>query len=252
MRAIILAAGFGTRLYPLTENRPKALLEIGRRTLLDHLMEKLKSFTKIQEIILVTNGRFYVDFFKWRRESGYRKLIRLVDNNAFVPEKRCGAVRDLYLGIQSDPGSSEDYLVLCSDNLFEYPLSHFLLSCLSHPHSGFVGLYDLKDLAAASRFGVVQVDSHGKIIDFEEKPARPKSAHVSIGVYYFPGTILSRLHEYLEIERLNPDKMGNFVAWLAKKEPFYGVEFDGKWFDIGSMESYLEARKSFDACSVGS
>ncbi len=247
MKTIILAAGFGTRLHPLTVTRPKALLEIGGKTLLDRLMEKLEPFRRIQEVILVTSAVFFLDFFRWRRESPYKKLIQIVDNNVYLPEKRKGAVRDLHLALKSQDGYAGDYLVLCADNYFDFPLSHFLLSCLSHPHAAFVALYDLKDLTAASKFGVVELDSHGQIIDFEEKPPRPKSTHVSMGVYYFPGSIRTRLEEYLETERLNPDRIGDFVAWLAKKEPVYGVEFDGKWFDIGRMESYQEAKKSFDS-----
>lgn len=247
MKTIILAAGFGTRLYPLTTNRPKALLDIGGRTLLDHLMEKLEPFHRIQEVVLLTNASFFVDFFRWRRESPYKKRVHIVDNNVYLPEKRKGAVRDLDLALKSQDGYAGDYLVLCADNYFEFPLSHFLLSCLSHPDSAFVALYDLKDLSAASKFGVVEIDHHGQIIDFEEKPAKPKSTHVSMGIYYFPASIRTRLNEYLESERMNFDWIGDFLAWLAKKEPVYGVEFDGRWFDIGSMKSYQEAKSSYES-----
>lgn len=243
MRAVILAAGFGTRLYPLTENQPKALLKIGGMTLLDHLMVKLDPIRTIEEIIVVTSGRFYLDFHRWRKEARYRKPIHIKENNAFHPGKSAGAVRDLYLGITDKQNRADDYLVLCSDNYFDYPLSHFLLPCLAHPRFPCVALYDLKDKSLASKYGVVEIDEHGKILNFTEKPSEPNSSLISLGIYYLPREFKLRVFEYLEIERLDPDRIGDLIAWLSRKETVYGIEFDGRWFDVGDMESLMEARK---------
>ncbi len=243
MKAVILAAGFGTRLYPLTKDMPKALLEIGDRTLLDHLMLKLDPISAIEEVIVVTSGRFYLDFYRWRKKVHYRKPIHIEENNAFHPEKRSGAVRDLYLGLTSKQNQADDYLVFCSNNYFDYPLSHFLLPCLAHPRSPFVALYDLNDKSLASSYDVVEIDEYGKILDFKEKPMSPTSSLISLGIYYLPREFKLRVFEYLEIEKLNPDRIGDFIAWLVKKDPAYGVEFDGRWFDIGDIESLKEARR---------
>ena len=250
MRAIILAAGFGTRLYPLTQDRPKALLPVGNKTLLDYLIEPLDKFLPmVKEITIMTNARFYLDFYRWRKNSRYTKPIYIEDNHVAVPEKRCGAIKDLQLAIEFRQKNEEDYLILCSDNLFDFPLPHFLLPVLSHPQYGFVGLYDVKDKAEASKYGVIQVDHDHRVIDFEEKPANPKSTKISVGAYYLPGKLKHRLDEYLD-QGFSADKIGDFIGHLSRNEDLFTVEFEGAWFDIGRIESYLKARKYLNADKV--
>ncbi len=241
LRVIVLAAGFGTRLYPLTKSKPKALLDLGGKALLDHLMEKLETLSVVRDVVVVTNGLFYNDFLSWQQTSHYQKRISIENNHVFLPEKRCGAVQDLFLGFRSRQTGSDDFLVLCADNYFDFPLGHFLLPCLGHGQSGFIGLYDVKDIARAQLYGVVELDCHNKVVSFHEKPAEPKSTYASIGVYYFPCDYMLRVYEYLNIECLNADRIGDFVAWLSTKEELYGIQFDGRWFDIGDLESYEEA-----------
>ena len=254
MNAVILAGGFGTRLYPLTKYRPKALLEIGGRPILDYLIEKLEVCPVIKKITLVTNGRFAVDFREWvkKRETPCRNAIQIVENHIYEPERKSGAVSDLRLGIQAEPGYLDGFMVLCADNYFDFPLSHFInLYCAGHRETAFVGVYDVKDVLAAAQYGVVAVDHDtGLITDFQEKPENPRSSRVSIGVYYLPNKFQLRLYEYLELEQLNSDKIGDFFAWLSKREDLYGIDFDGTWFDIGTVESYEKARRHFDGNAV--
>lgn len=212
MKAIILAAGFGTRLYPLTEDTPKTLLKLGSKTILDHLVTKLDPLSGVGEIIVATSGRFYLDFHRWRKTSPYKKPIHIVENHAYVPEKRLGAVKDLDLALRSGQTRTDDFLLFLGDNYFDFPLSHFLLPALGHRSEVFVGVYDVKDESRASECGVVLTDHHNLITDFEEKPAHPKSTRVAIGVYYFPAAYRLRVYEYLEIEKLNPDRIGDFLA----------------------------------------
>ncbi len=246
MKAIILAAGFGTRLYPLTKNIPKALLPLGEKTVLDFLIEKLDALEAVSEIILVTSSRFYIDFFKWRQTANSKKPIHIVENRVYVPEKRLGTVRDLHLALFSSFSGTDDFLVFCGDNYFDFPLNHFLLPILGHRREAFVGVYDVKDPSLAREFGVISTDRDNLITDFEERPHEPKSSKVSMGVYYLPSSHRLRTYEYLEIEKLNPDRIGDFFAWLSKRDRVYAVEFDGRWFDIGTLKSYEEAKKSLE------
>ena len=243
MKAIILAAGFGTRLYPLTRNIPKALIRLGDKTLLDHLVGKLDRFPIIDEIVIVSSKRFYQNFKRWKKSAIYQKPIRIIHNGVNDPEKRLGAVRDLELSLRSSRGTPESFLVFCGDNYFDFPIGYFLLPCLGHSRCTFIGLYDVREKALASQYGVVEMNETGKIIRFAEKPATPASTKVSVGVYHMSPEARLRLHEYLDIEKRNPDRIGDFFAWLTDKEPVFGVVFEGAWFDIGSKESYEKASK---------
>ncbi|MFA5160290.1 MAG: nucleotidyltransferase family protein [Candidatus Omnitrophota bacterium] len=250
MKAIILAAGFGTRLYPLTRNIPKALLKLGDRTLLDHLVGKLNRFPIIDEIIIVSSKRFYQNFKRWKKQAPYQKPIRVIHNGVNDSEKRSGAVKDLELSLMASHGTPENFLIFCGDNYFDFPIGYFLLPCLGHSRCTFIGLYDVKKKALASQYGVVEMDETGLITRFEEKPADPESTKVSVGVYYMSPEACSKLHEYLDIEKRNPDRIGDFFAWLIGREPVYGVIFEGAWFDIGSKESYEEASKYVGHTSI--
>jgi len=220
-------------------------LPLGTKTLLDYLIEPLERFPMVKEVTIVTNSRFYLDFYTWRKRSKHRKPIYIEENGVYVPEKRHGAIQDLELAIKSHEKEDEDYLIFCSDNFFDFPLSHFLLPVLSHPHSGFVGLYDVKDKWEATKYGVVQINHDHRIVDFEEKPSDPKSTLASVGVYYLPGVLKARLREYLA-QGKPADKIGDFISTLSRSEDLYGVEFEGTWFDIGSIESYEKARRYFN------
>jgi len=165
-------------------------------------------------------------------------------------EERCGAVNDLFLGARRKKNGKDDFLVLCADNYFDFPLEHFLLQCLSHEDSGFIGVYNVNDKEKASLYGIVSLDGHGKVLNFEEQTIDPLSTLASIGVYYFPRHYSLRIYEYLHIKKFDPDRIGDFIEWLIDVENLYGVEFDGAWFDAGDIDSYEELRKLFDPVGV--
>ena len=131
-----------------------------------------------------------------------------------------------------------------SDNLFDESLERFDVFCRQHRESVTIGVYDIKNIEQAKSFGVVALDEKERVVSFEEKPEVPKSSLIAMCLYYFPKDSLKRFDDYLR-ESKNADAAGNYIGWLSQKEDVYGFGFEGKWFDIGSVEAYHEAQKEF-------
>ncbi|MBF0253732.1 MAG: nucleotidyltransferase family protein [Candidatus Omnitrophica bacterium] len=246
MKTVVLAAGYATRLYPLTQDKPKALLPVGKKLLLDHLLGKLGGVPEMDEVVLVTNHRFAGQFSDWAKSNPCPCPIRVLDDGTTSNDNRLGAVGDLQFAIR-EAGLKEDLMVLASDNLFDEGFRGFCDFALKHPRSASVGVYDIGDPSiAAGRYGVIECDSTNKIVGIEEKPDQPKSPNVSTGVYFFPQSSFQRMDEYLAgAER--KDAPGHYVRWLAEREAVYAYVFGGRWFDIGSLDQLEEASKAYNA-----
>jgi glucose-1-phosphate thymidylyltransferase len=245
MKAIILAAGFGTRLYPITRNTPKALLLLKGKLLIDRLMDNLAK-TKPDSVTLITNNRFYEQFVYWKSCTQYPFPIRILNDGTDSPEERKGAVLDLYYAVCDKSSRASDTLVLSSDNYFDYPLKLFLLQALSHLPDPVIGVYDVKDKEKAKRYGVLEIDSNHCVKNFTEKPEVPTSTLVSVGIYLFPKHVYLLLYEYLRMQKRNPDRIGDFVGWLTKRKSMLALPIDGRWVDIGDLEEYDHLRDSLD------
>ena len=239
MRALILAAGYGTRLYPLTIDIPKALLEIGKKRLLDFLIEKVVQ-AKIKDITVVTNDRFYYDFLEWSRQ--YDFPINILNDQTKSPEERLGAVGDVEFVLKNE-SIDDDVLVLGGDNLYSWDLKDFC-KFAGGGKKPVVGLYDVGDLEKAKRFGIVALDKDGTITSFEEKPKEPRSTLAGTCIYYFPKSFLSMMDTYTTA---NPDKdtIGQYIAWLSQQTSVHGYVFEGDWMDIGHKDSLEEAQDKF-------
>ncbi len=234
MKAIILAAGYGTRLKPLTENKPKALLEIGGNTILGHILDKIPE--DILSITLVTNAKYYEQFRGWIRDN--KKDINLINDGTTSNQNRLGAVRDLKLVL--DNTTEDDALVIASDNLFDFSL-HPIYTIFKDKNRDVITIFKLSEKEKARNFGVVSLDENGFVKEFVEKPAHPKTDLISIGIYFFTKESLRMIDEYLRNN--SPDAPGNFVEWLTKKSKVYGHIAAGRWYDIGNIDSYKEARE---------
>ena len=234
MKAIILAACLKTELSLFHPHIPPALLNLEGRPLLDHLARKLERFPVINEIIVVSDQKFFPQFREWQKNSAYRKPFRLIHSGSGQPEYRPGGLGDLELALRPSSGTGENFLVFCGESYFDFPVGHFLLPCLGHPDYTFIGLSESEEQPSASQFAVAEMDANGKIVRFEEKRAAPASTHVSVGVYYLPAKARLQLQEYLiEARRQRPEQISDFMTWLAGKESVYGVVLDGDWFDVG-------------------
>ena len=239
MTTIILAAGYAVRLQPLTLDMPKSLLTIGGKTILDRLVDKLTTPVAGGRIVIVSNGKFFGKFNAWAASFSEKKRITVINDGSTANENRLGAIRDLTLAIEKG-AVDDDTLVLAGDNIFDLDLKDFLAFAAPKKDAVSIAVHDIGDKALASSFGVVAVDKAGKVTDFEEKPARPKSTLISTGIYYFPKNKLSIIKEYVTMQN-KLDAPGHYIGWLAAQGMVCGFSFLEKWYDIGNIESYRKA-----------
>lgn len=244
MQVLILAAGYGTRLYPLTLNTPKPLLPIRSKPIVDYLLDKVKDVPDLSQVVVVTNDKFTPHFEAWAKQhKDFQGKIRIVNDGTKTNEDRLGSMGDIHLVIK-ELKLNEDLLVLGGDNLFDQDLKTFIQESQKRNGRASIGLFDIHDRQAASKFGVVALDEKNQISSFEEKPKQPKSSLIGMCVYYFPKQTLNKVETYLKEEQKS-DTSGDYIKWLSEKEEVYGFTFQGKWYDIGSLEAYEDAQKSF-------
>jgi glucose-1-phosphate thymidylyltransferase len=242
VKAVILAAGYATRLYPLTLDRPKALLPVGGRPMVEHLLDRLAEVDGLDEIYLVTNSKFADAFRDWAAAASSGARVRIVDDGTIDEESRLGAIGDLDLTIREE-AIDDDLLVLAGDNLFSESLAPFA-DFGREKGAPALGVYDVGDLDAIRRYNAIELDSDHRVTFFEEKPERPRSTLTGIALYFYPRTSLGLVREYLEGGN-NPDQPGRFVEWLYPREPVYAWRVPGRWFDVGSKETLAEADRAF-------
>lgn len=244
MKVLILAAGYAVRLGELTHDTPKPLLSINNKKIIDRILDKISAVKGIGSIYVVTNNKFFEKFSDWRLESPYNKKITLINDGSNSNETRLGAIRDLEMAIE-EMAIEEDLLVVAGDNLFDFDLNDFLKFAGTNRGAVCVALYDIKDLNAAKRFGVIKLDGHNRIIDFAEKPEIPKSTLVSTGVYYFPKNKLILIKKYVTMQDKKLDAPGYCISWLAAADAVYGFTFLKDWYDIGDIESFERANREY-------
>jgi glucose-1-phosphate thymidylyltransferase len=245
MKALILAAGYGTRLASVTQNTPKPLILVRNRPLIDYVVDKLQDIKSLSEIVVVSNNKFTPHFQQWASSRGGKLPIRVVNDGTNTPEERLGSVGDIRFVWQKE-SSLQDWLVIGGDNLFDQNMSVFIDFAMAKNTAVTIGVFDIKDIEAATKFGVLGLDQNQKVISFQEKPKNPVSSTIAMCVYYFPKQTLVFLTEYLS-ESKAVDAAGSYIQWLSEKKNVYGFQFSGKWYDIGSIESLEDARAHFKA-----
>ena len=243
MKVLILAAGYGTRLYPVIIDTPKALLEIQGKPITYYILEKVKDLPGLNEILIVTNNKFTPHFQDWAKKQSYPHPIRIINDKTNTPEERLGSIGDIRFVLENGK-VKDDVLVVGGDNLFDYSLEDYTHFSQKNPENVTIGIYDVGNLEDAKKFGVVAVDGKQKIISFEEKPQNPKSSLIAMCCYYLPKKTLGFINDYL-IESKKSDTAGDYIRWLFQKKDVYGFKFSGKWYDIGSIEAYHDAQKAF-------
>lgn len=239
MKVVLLCAGYSTRLYPITLNQPKCLLPVGKKRMLDHIMDKLHPI-KADEYILISNNKFHDLFVNWAR--GHSKNFTIVNNGTNSKDERLGAVGDLHKAVK-DLQLDDDLLVIGTDNLFEFNVQK-LHDFFNQKSGSVVAVCDLKDPAKlAKKFGTIEHDDDHKIVGFEEKPDKPKTSLASTCCYLFSREGLKHLPEFIATK--NPDNSGDFIRYLMEHDSVYAWPFKEEWADIGTHDDYKAACEKY-------
>ncbi len=236
MKAVVLAGGYATRLWPITETRPKMFLPVGENTVIDEIFEDFEADDRVDEVFVSTNERFADTFADYLDDSPFEKPTLSVEETVEEDEK-FGVVGALAQLVDRE-AVEDDLIVVAGDNMISFDLADFADFFESHG-TPTLAAYDVGDRERAKSYGLVQLDGD-EVVDFQEKPDDPKTTLVSIACYAFPAETLPDLSTYLE-EGKNPDEPGWFLQWLQNRGSVHAYTFDGAWFDIGTADSYLDA-----------
>ena len=253
MKCLILAAGYATRLYPLTENFPKPLLEVAGKPILDWLIDDMASTGMVEEYIVISNHKFASIFEEWAEEKVSRVSevskvsglkITVIDDGTMSNETRLGAVKDIQFAIEQLQ-LDDDLLVMAGDNLLDFSLGEFMRYGKAKGATCVMRYYEASE-ARLHKTGVIEIDASDGILSFEEKPAQPKS-HWCVPAFYYYTREDSHLIEKGIESGCGTDAPGSFIAWLCGQTKVYAWEMPGRRYDIGNMESYEEVKKTFAA-----
>lgn len=235
---VVLAAGYATRMYPLTENFPKPLLEIKGKAILDTLLEDIDSIDDVSGHVIVTNHKFLRFFCEWKDRCRLRKPVSIIDDGSVDNDHRVGAVRDLILAIGDDSGN--DYLVVAADNLLDFSLRGFT-DFFREKGSSAIMCYNEHSIKALQRTGVITVDDEDLVLEMEEKPQCPKSDLAVPPFYIYSRSDLELIRTSIE-NGCGFDAPGNLACYLCRKTKVHAYHMPGKRLDIGDLETYYKIR----------
>lgn len=241
MQAIVLAGGYATRLWPITQHRAKPLLPLAKGKIIDPLLQDLEQEETVENVIISTNQRFERDFNQFLADRGYEKVELFIEDTKSEREK-LGTLGAISLLVK-EKEIGQGLLVLGGDNLLSFSLTDFI-NRFQQERETLVAVYDVEDKQLARHYGIMTVDGQNQVTELQEKPQRPKSTLASTACYLFPETVVSKLSSYLE-QGGNSDEPGNFIKWLIKEEKVFSFPFQNYWFDIGTRQAYLNAFRYF-------
>ncbi len=245
MNVLILAAGYATRLYPLTLNKAKPLLDVAGKPMLEWVIDNLAPVPDIEHVYIVTNNKFAADFQAWADAYIQRQpklQFTIVNDGSMTDQDKLGAIGDIHLVVNRQNLFGNDLLVVAGDNLFSESLEGFVAE--ARKHKACLALYDVGDLEAIKKYNNIRTGADGVIQHFEEKPQNPTGTLTGIALYYYSADILPLLNTYID-EGNNPDQPGRFVQWLYQRVPVHTALIPGTWFDIGSKETLDQANAIF-------
>jgi glucose-1-phosphate thymidylyltransferase len=245
MKILILAAGYATRLYPLTLTKPKPLLEVAGKPMIEHVLDNIAPIPGIDRVYVVTNDKFAAPFQQWAdhyRATKSKLNFTIINDGSTDDTNKLGAIGDLNLVLNREQ-LDDDLIVVAGDNLFSESIEKFGAFC-REKNAPVLGVYDVGNLEEIKKYNAISIDDSGRITFFEEKPKVPQSTLTGIALYFYPRATLPLIRQYVA-EGNNPDQPGRLVQWLYTRTPFYTWRVPGLWFDIGSKETLEEANRIF-------
>lgn len=245
MKAIILAGGHATRLWPITKNRAKPLLPLGEKPIIEYIVEGMSE--EVDEVIISTNEKFAEDFEDYIKEYN-RENARVVVENQDSEEEKPGTIGAIINLIETE-NLSDDFLVVGGDNYYSFDIDEFIRFAQDKNAPANV-VYDVGSKDKATGFGIVDTENT-KITGFKEKPDNPPSTLASTACYFFPAEQLSLFDEYEEHFKQTDvpedrylDEPGRLIEWAHNQTPMFAYSFEGDWFDIGTVEGYLDSTEA--------
>ena len=245
MKVIILAAGYATRLYPLTLTRPKPLLPVAGKPMIEYVLDNLAPIGGIDRVYVVTNAKFAGQFQDWADDYSRSKTklnFTIVNDGSTDDSNKLGAIGDINYVLTTQK-VDDGIIIVAGDNLFSEKLEGFGQFC-REKNAPVLGVYDVGNLEEIKKYNSITVDQEGRITFFEEKPKNPTSTLTGIALYHYPKSTLPLIRQYIA-EGNNPDQPGRLVQWLYPRVPFYTWKVPGIWYDIGSKETLEEANRIF-------
>ena len=237
MKCLILAAGYATRLYPLTENFPKPLLKVGDKTILDWLIDDIAMSGEVDGFVVISNHRFAPVFEAWAPAG-----VMVVDDGTSTNDTRLGAVRDIQFAIDC-LSLDDDLLVIAGDNVLDFSLCRFIRYARSKGTSCIMRYYE-PDEERLHKSGIVEIDAQDRVLSMEEKPVVPRSHWCCPPFYYYTRKDARRVREGIAAG-CGTDAPGSFVAWLSAQVPVHAMEMPGRRYDIGNLESYKNVCETY-------
>lgn len=245
MKALLLAAGYATRLHPLTRDRPKPLLDVAGKPLLSHILERVRALPDVSEVVIVGNHKFHDALRAWADQERKRggPALHVLDDGSASEDDKLGANGDIAFALERMDLGDEDLLVVAGDNLLGFDLRPLHAAFLRR-RLPQLAVRELLIPEGPSPYNEVTLDENRRVVGFREKPADPQSPWVAIALYFYPPEIVGWLRRYLA-EGGNPDAPGHFAAWLVQHTEVVAEPFEGEWYDIGSPEALADARARF-------
>ncbi len=242
MKCIILAAGYATRLYPLTKNQPKPLLKVAGKSILDRIVDKIDKVLDIDEIVVITNHKFYNHFKTWKTTYQGDKKVKIVNDGTETNSTRLGAIKDVLFAI-NELYINDDMMILAGDNLFDFELVDFV-RFFKDKKTDVITAHIIDDMERIKRTGVAEINDKQQLISFEEKPKHPKSNYAVPPFYIYKKNTIKLIRRFIN-QGNNGDAPGMFLRWLLNHNTIHVFQFNGMRYDIGTLESYHVVQSLF-------